>query len=234
MKPIIGILEWPYVDGDGEKVYEILSPIIEWVEKCGGKPIGLFPGITGDYVNKEISELNKKTLLELQELKELVKMCDGIVKVGANRIYPYENSIYEFTNKEDIPYLGICSGMNMMRNYNSESAPNVLNGDYVLHYLKDGYAHNVTIMPNTKLSSILGEEEIMVNSRHNYHIPDQGKMEIAAYAEDGVIEALEAKDKLFSIGVQWHPELLPFTDKNSTNLFGEFIESAKVYKKHKI
>ena len=52
----------------------------------------------------------------------------------------------------------------------------------------------------------------MVNSRHNYHIPNSG----------------------CQIGVQWHPELLPKDDENSQIIFGELIEHAKQYHKNKL
>ena len=56
---------------------------------------------------------------------------------------------------------------------------------------------------------MLQAEEIMVNSRHNYHITSSGIHVASALAEDGVIEAIESTNKKFHLGVQWHPELLP-------------------------
>ena len=52
MKPLIGIVEWPYQDKDGDVIYEILQPIIEWVVRSGGVPIGLFPTQIENYVEK--------------------------------------------------------------------------------------------------------------------------------------------------------------------------------------
>ena len=231
MKPIIGIVEWPYLDQDNDKIYEILTPVVEWIIRSGGRPIGIFPTQIDEFTDKRIPDINKMTKIELKELKESIMMCDGIIKPGATKIYPHENKIYEYVFNENIPYLGICQGMQVMRNHNVEYIPNVKNDSEIVHYNKDGYAHDVTIIPSTRLYSIIGKEEIKVNSRHNYHIKDAGIKNIAAYAEDGVIEALEVKDKLFNIGVQWHPELLPADDENSINLFGEFIESAKTYRK---
>ena len=74
----------------------------------------------------------------------------------------------------------------------------------------------------------------MVNSRHNYHIPNSGCQKISAVDEDNVIEAIESPINDFQIGVQWHPELLPKDDENSQIIFGELIEHAKQYHKNKL
>ena len=231
MKPIIGIVEWPYLDIDGDSIYEVITPIVEWIIRSGGRPIGLFSANIDDFVNKRINELNQLTELELKELKETIMMCDGIIKPGATKFYPYENKIYEYAYDENIPYFGICAGMQIMRNHNSEYVPNIKNDTNITHYKKEGYAHYINIKPNTKLHSIIGKDRIEVNSRHKYHLANSGLKEVAALADDDIIEALEVKEKLFNIGVQWHPELLPMSDLNSQNLFGEFIEAAKTYKK---
>ena len=234
MKPLIGIVEWPYLDQDNDKIYEILTPIVEWIVRSGGRPIGLFPTQIDEFVDKRIPDINKMNEIELKEVKETIMMCDGIIKPGATKIYPHENKIYEYAYDENIPYLGICGGMQIMRNHNIQYKPNIKNDSNIIHHKREGYAHTVSIVPDTRLYSIIHLENIEVNSRHNYHIPDAGLKTVTAYASDGVIEALEDDTKLFNIGVQWHPELLPEDDINSINLFGEFIESAKVYKKHKI
>lgn len=233
MKPLIGIVEWPYFDKDQDKVYEIMIPIVEWIVRSGGRPIGVFPSNVDDFLDKRNPELKELGEVELADLKETISLCDGIIKPGALRIYPHESKIYEYAYNENVPYLGICQGMQLMRNHNIEYTPNVKNDSDVIHHSKDTYIHSVNIVPNTRLHSILNKDEIMVNSRHNYHIPDSGLKQIGAYAIDNVIESIEDKDKLFNIGVQWHPELLPIDDENSINLFGEFIESAKVYKKRR-
>jgi len=48
---------------------------------------------------------------------------------------------------------------------------------------------------------------------------------VVAYAEDGVIEAVELPRKRFAIGVQWHPECLP-EEPAMQKLFLEFVNAA--------
>ena len=42
-------------------------------------------------------------------------------------------------------------------------------------------------------------------------------------SEDGVIEAIERKDRKFAIGVQWHPEMIFDDSIEARKLFESFI-----------
>ena len=56
---------------------------------------------------------------------------------------------------------------------------------------KEIVTHSITLVPGSKLQSILETDTILVNSRHSYHVPDSGLKSVGAYADDGIIEALE-------------------------------------------
>lgn len=232
MKPIVGIVEWPYLDKDNDYIYEVLTPIIEWVIRSGGRPIGIFPSNIEAFVNKKLSEISPLSEIEHQDLIESIKICDAIIKPGATKIYDHERKIYEYCYKENIPYLGICAGMQMMAAYQND-IKNEKNNSSIIHNSKDLYSHKVLIKELTLLRKILNKEEIMVNSRHNYHITSSGCHRVSALALDNVIEAIESPIHDFQFGLQWHPELLPKDDENSQIIFGELIENAKIYQKRK-
>ena len=232
MKPLIGIVEWPYQDKDGDVIYEILQPIIEWVVRSGGVPIGLFPTQIENYIEKRLRDIKKMNDIELRELRENISLCDAIIKPGALKVYDHEREIYKYALQKDIPYLGICAGMQIMASNNCPNLKTVKNDGFIEHHSKNVYQHKVMICKNTKLYSILNKDIIEVNSRHNYHIPDTN-LDVSAVSEDGIIEAIENPKSLFNMGFQLHPELLQKEDENSQLIFGEFIEAAKVYKKRK-
>ena len=106
---------------------------------------------------------------------------------------------------------------------------------YINHYQESdlGFAHKVFIDKNSRLYSIIGKDEILVNSFHKRCISENNIYKVTAKSEDGIIEAIENKDSAFNIGVQWHPELMPKEDENSNLLFDRLIEEAKVYRKRK-
>lgn len=228
MKPIIGIVEWPYKDEDKDLIYEVSNKIVEKISKHGGIPIGIFPTQIEDYQNKKIPEIKDLNIIEKEDLNESLKMCDAIIKPGALKIYGYERYIYGYTLEHNMPYLGICAGMQIMAGHNNSNNNKKIISD-INHYTKAKQVHKIKIFKNTLLYEILKEEEIIVNSRHRYHIDNPGINSISAYAPDGVIEAIENKDKLFQLGVQWHPENLD--DIYSDRLFDSFIEHSTYYKK---
>ncbi len=68
-------------------------------------------------------------------------------------------------------------------------------------------AHSVSLVSGTMLKDILQTDSVMVNSMHHQGIKDLGDGLVAcAHDPNGLIEAVEAQDLSFMIGVQWHPE----------------------------
>jgi putative glutamine amidotransferase len=62
-----------------------------------------------------------------------------------------------------------------------------------------------------------------VPSHHHQAIDRLGDgLVITGRADDGVIEAVEAVDKRFVVGVQWHPE-----EGESATLFESFVAAAR-------
>lgn len=73
---------------------------------------------------------------------------------------------------------------------------------------------------------ILGADSSAANSFHHQGVRmvADGFMPVA-YASDGLIEAIEAIDKTFMLGVQWHPEFF-LGEKHMGNLFNALVEEA--------
>jgi len=83
-------------------------------------------------------------------------------------------------------------------------------GDRVAHRLmpRDISVHTVEIEPGSRLAQILGTTRTEVRSWHHQGIDRVGDgLRPIAWAEDGLIEAVEHVDHPWCIGVQWHPEM---------------------------
>ena len=228
MKPVIGIVGHPYINIDENLIFQTTNSIVKKIAEHGGLPIIICPTQIEDFIQKRNIDIRWLNHFEKKDLDEMIQLCDAIIKPGGNRIYEYERYIYEYINNSNIPYLGICAGMQLMSQLNSNQNI-VKNESYINHCTNEKYAHKVKIVHGTLLYEILKQDEIKVNSLHNYHIINSGNNNINAYSSDGIIEGIENKDKLFQLGLQWHPEGLD--DIYSNEIFDTFINKAYYYKK---
>jgi putative glutamine amidotransferase len=132
---------------------------------------------------------------------------------------------------QDLPVLGICRGLQFMnvfhggtlvQHHSHQAAHRVRTLDRSLA------AHDVIVRPGTRLAAILGEGRCHVNSRHHQaadRIPYQ--LQVSARATDGIVEALERKDKAFVVAVQWHPEDQIERDARQRKLFEAFRDALR-------
>jgi putative glutamine amidotransferase len=130
------------------------------------------------------------------------------------------------------PFLGICYGF---------QAWNVWHGGTLIQDLctavnhKPGRtvreAHPVEIAEGSKIQSITGKDQLMVNSSHHQGvaIAGDGLSVVARSAEDGLIEGVEGIGDTFVIAVQWHPERIFDSDAASRALFTAFIGAASAW-----
>ncbi|MBQ9072725.1 MAG: gamma-glutamyl-gamma-aminobutyrate hydrolase family protein [Bacilli bacterium] len=232
MKPIIGVISTPDYDIDKDRNFLVRFEIVEWISKCGGIPISIIPTKICNYFDKK--EKNRQTTIqELNNLKQILRMCDGFIKPGGNMIVDYHKYIYKYSIDNDIPFLGICLGMQSMAYAIEENARLVDNNSEIVHKTKKLNAHEILIDENSKLYSILGKKSLIVNSRHNRHIENVNNLLVSAKSLDNQIEALENPNCTYSIGLQWHPESYDFNNQDSKNIFESFIESSIQYTKTK-
>lgn len=113
-KPIIGIVGRS--DSNSEK-YNIIC-CYESIRKCiinkGAIPILILPTQNLDYETAIPKEIEKLTIEEKEDLKTILKLCDGILIPGSYKLFEYDKFIYQYTLDNDIPVLGICGGMQLM------------------------------------------------------------------------------------------------------------------------
>ena len=148
-----------------------------------------------------------------------------------------ELALIEGALDRGMPVLGICRGAQIL-NVALGGTLRVIRLDEELggtHFvsLESFSAHEVTILPGTLLASILQQETRKVNSFHGNAPLELGQgLRVSAAAPDGVIEALEAADGRFVLGIQWHPELR-VDDPAALAIFEAFVKQASSYKAKK-
>ncbi|BAB52575.1 gamma-glutamyl-gamma-aminobutyrate hydrolase family protein [Mesorhizobium japonicum] len=232
MKPVIGIVSDLDVEKDG---YVCLANYVRAIEKAGALPVIL------PYTNAE----SVSSVLELLSGVVLSGGGDFPAELyGANphstlqAMIPardtFEFALARSALEKSMPILGICRGMQLL---------NVVSGGAIYpHTLdelpdardhRDGtplseMVHKVHIEPNTKLSRLCGEHAAAfeVNSMHHQAISRLAPgFVVSARADDGVVEAIEATDRPFVVGVQWHPEWMVDTQPACLSLLENFTKA---------
>jgi putative glutamine amidotransferase len=143
----------------------------------------------------------------------------------------FEIAITKAALQKNIPVLGICGGQQVLNvalggsliQHIPEEIPTCV--EHLQKNCRTQPAHTVKIAKETLLYSIVGKEEIDVNSMHHQAVKAPGLgLKVNAYASDGVIEGIEAPAYRFCLGLQWHPEFLvtPFDGA----IFKAFLEAA--------
>ncbi|GHU62534.1 peptidase C26 [Clostridia bacterium] len=196
---------------------------------------------------------------EKEDYLSLLSLVDGVLFTGGGDIYPFlfgeeglkgcgnvnfyrdELEIWLFQQCFDLnkAVLGICRGLQMMNVAMGGSIYQDISSEYsrkiqIAHQQPFDFSlavHSVNLQKDSQLATLLGQNRIRVNSVHH-----QGIKALAdafygtAYALDGLCEAIEAKEKNFILGVQWHPERMYKKDKNSLLLFQAFIHACEKIK----
>ncbi len=232
MPPLIGI-SCSYDQKEGR--FFLPEAYCEAVVKSGGFPV-ILPGTGGI----------KSVRPYFAAIKGLILAGGGDVdpvhfneepQPGLGEITPdrdrFEIMLIKAALKKNLPVLGICRGAQVL---------NVACGGTVIQHIASGVkkplkhfqsaprwypTHEIAIVDSSRLAKIIGTKAARVNSFHHQAVrqPAPG-FTACARSSDEVIEAIEHPGYRFVIGVQWHPECMVDKDKNSAQLFREFIAAA--------
>jgi putative glutamine amidotransferase len=126
----------------------------------------------------------------------------------------FELALAHRAMERDMPFLGICRGMQVM---------NVARGGTLTQHLPDDYGHedhrrslgsfdnadhDVRLARGSLAARAAREELHGTKSHHHQGVEKVGEgLEVTGWATiDDLPEAIEAPGKRFALGVQWHPE----------------------------
>src|SRR5579884_3004965 len=225
-RPLIGITT--YVEPASWGHWQLEAALVPYdyvraVERAGGRAVLVPPDADG--------------------IEEVLDGLDGLIFSGGNDMAPesYGADADPATNgtnpardrgelallagalERDLPVLAICRGVEVL---------NVVRGGDLVQHLPDVFGHEehravvgefsehpVRVDP----SSMLGEVRGPVKSHHHQGLGRLGEgLREGAWAEDGVVEAVEDPQRPFLLGVLWHPEA-----GEDQRLFEQLVEAAR-------
>ena len=228
MRPLIGITtyreqaRWGFWD-----VPAVLLPAnyADAVAEAGGEPVLLPTGAVS---------------------AEAIDRLDGLVIAGGADVDPArygqdphphtrttrperdaaEIALLEAALDRDLPVLAVCRGMQLL---------NVLLGGSLLQHIPDVagtephqqapglFAERaVRTEPGTEVHRLLGPTAAVACHHHQAIDRLAPGLTASAWAEDGVVEAVEAADRTFCLAVQWHPE-----ESRDGRLFAALLDSVR-------
>jgi putative glutamine amidotransferase len=233
-RPLIGISSYPRFNSRlrDREVYPLPTSYVDAVRAAGGAALILPPGETVP--------------------ARLLDGLDGLVLSGGGDVSPARYSgdphdaIYGVSDERDhfeielaraavarpeLPFLCICRGMQVL---------NVALGGALYAHLPDlGCStvehrlperlhthHLARVAPDSRLADQLGSLEVTVCSWHHQGIARLAPgLKAVAWADDGIIEAVEHESHASCIAVQWHPEM-QLDDPAQQRLMQSFVRLA--------
>jgi len=193
----------------------------------------------------------------VREPDALLDLIDGLLLAGGSDMDPasygaephattvgtvperdaFELALTRRAIERDMPFLGICRGMQVM---------NVARGGTLTQHLPDDYGHedhrrslgtfdnadhDVRLAHDSLAARAAREELHGTKSHHHQGVERVGEgLEVTGWATiDDLPEALEVPGNRFALGIQWHPEA-----DEASPLIAALVEEARAYREGRI
>jgi putative glutamine amidotransferase len=249
-RPLIGVTtsevrrkEHIHQTPQGEPVKTELALGLDYVhavEAAGGLPVVL-PALDPERVEPLLANLSGICLSGGPDLEPAAYGGGRHPRLGPTepQVDRFELAAARHAIAAEVPLLAVCRGA---------QALNVACGGTLVQHLPDVVGHRVehrqsaparqgthaiTIEAGSLLSRIVGARTLRVNSFHHQAVAELGDgLSVSARSADGVVEAIESRDRGFVLGVQWHAECM-VPDPRHAALFGGLVQAARAHTRTK-
>lgn len=159
----------------------------------------------------------------------------GLARIDRDRD-AFEVNMIEHALGTDLPIVGICRGMQLL---NVVLGGN-LHGD--IRAMRVRTSNRRTVLPlkyahietDSLLGAVVGSAPLRINSLHHQAVDRLGDaMQAVAWDDDGIVQAIENSDHRLLVGVQWHPEYLPYLS-SQRRLFRRLVGEASEHRQERL
>jgi putative glutamine amidotransferase len=208
------------------------------IERAGGLPVAL-PPLKSENVDPLLDQLSGLLLTGGPDLDPACYGAEPHPELGPidHDVDVFEVALCRQADRRGIPILGICRGAQVLNVARQGSLiqhlPEISSGAIEHRQVEPGdrTTHEVRVAPDSGLAQTTGGGPVDVNSFHHQAIDRLGLgLRAVAWAQDGVIEAIEAdegQDGHFVLGVQWHAETL-IEEAEQLALFERLVAAAEL------
>lgn len=141
----------------------------------------------------------------------------------------FELAALAMAERSNLPVLGICRGAQLL----NVAAGGTLHSDITaLRRVTSNRPSllprkQVTITKNSRLATVADTTVMHVNSLHHQAVKEVGEgLRIVAHDGDTLVQAIEGVNDRYCLGVQWHPEYMPW-QSTQLRLFLALVEAAR-------
>ena len=169
-------------------------------------------------------KIGLNAIMSEYDYEDICEKCDGFILPGSGNIfnpayygepewetpavideYALDSKLLEYFISHDKPVFGICRGIQSINVFFGGTLTEI--GDPEEHHNHEKHRHMIKIKEGSFVHDVFGCTEKLINSYHGRCIDKLAPgLEAVAWSEDGIIEAVQSKDKKV-FATQWHPEL---------------------------
>jgi putative glutamine amidotransferase len=229
MRPVIGLSSYRETArwGAWEQPADLLpSEYARAVEAAGGIPVLLPPGDPTAAV-------------------DVVDRLDGLVISGGADVAPtrygespgehtvswrddrdaWELALLDAADAATLPVLGVCRGMQVMAVHAggrlAQHVPDVVGHERHNPGADQYGATDIHVEAGSRLAALL-HDGVVGTCHHHQSVAEHPGFSAVAWADDGLLEAIEAPGERFRLGIQWHPEAA-----DDARLFAGLVQAAR-------
>jgi len=226
-QPIIGLSTYGIAHSEG---FNIPAEYVQAVLRAGGMPV-LLPTAAVDSSDLWLDSLQGLVLIgggDMDPAHYGAASHDTIYNIDADRD-ACDMDLARRALARRMPLLAICRGMQVINVVLGGTLHRHLPeafGEHVAHRLppRETARHPVDINSDAHIVQAMGGTRVATVSWHHQAVDRLGEgLRPVAWAEDGVIEALEQEGNPNLLAVQWHPELSAADDPAQQGLFERLV-----------